>query len=357
MAKTKLILKIVALSLVGVLLVVNLTVSALTLYKQSEVNYAFHKFLGNTEDPAQEDDVIIGDNYIIKSTLPISDAYHTGDLSQLDSAGKETLDMAQTVLESIIKDDMSIYEKELAVYRYMIKDLTSTKGMLTVVNTGNSEYYTPHDVLKNHSAICVGYATTFRLFMQMLDIECMVVHSRDLSHSWNLVRLDDDNWYHTDCYMDAGSNTYMNFNMDDQAAMQGHAWNRDFFPAAMGEKYNYMFAICEELNDVYDVPKWVMEAVKNKKDAISCTFKTPITEENENLVRYMAQAVGEQLETNDKLVSQYQWLQNPDGQFVLCYYFQRTDADEVELDEKTRNKVNRKIYETFDKYKFYNSVG
>lgn len=353
MAKKKTILKIAAASAAGLLLTGSLAVSSLTLYNQLQVTHAFQKLMGNVEDPAQEDNVLIGDNYAVKSTTQISDAYRSGDVSQLSSRDKETLAMAKEVLDKIIKDDMTDYQKEIAVYQYLTADLTGTKGILTVINNGDGENYEPHDVLKNRSAVCVGYATTFRLFMQMLGIDCMVVHSSDLTHTWNLVKLDDGCWYHTDCYMDSEASNFMNFNMDDRAALQSHDWNRDFFPAASGKKYNYMLSVCEELGNLYDVPKWVMESIKAKKTAVSCTFKTPIGEKDVNLAKYMAEAVQEQLESTGRLYVQYQWILNDEGQYVLCYYFQYDSSNSMDLDEKTREKVDDKIYSVFDKYDFY----
>lgn len=49
--------------------------------------------------------------------------------------------------------------------------------------------------------------------MQMMDIECKVVHTTDRIHSWDEVKLDGE-WYHTDIYSDAGSPNYSHFNMN-----------------------------------------------------------------------------------------------------------------------------------------------
>ena len=65
-----------------------------------------------------------------------------------------------------------------------------------------------------------------------------------------------------------------------------------------------------------------------------------------------AKTVQEQLESTGRLFAQYQWILNDEGQYVLCYYFQY-DSNEIDLDEKTRNKVDDKIYSVFDKYDFY----
>lgn len=70
-------------------------------------------------DPGQEDDVRIASEYVIRSTLPISDAYRAGDRSALSDKEKETLDMASAILAKIITPEMDAFEKEEAVYLWM----------------------------------------------------------------------------------------------------------------------------------------------------------------------------------------------------------------------------------------------
>lgn len=335
----------------AVLMVTSVTLSSVSLYHQIKISRWFND---EVEDPAREDDVTIADEYEIKSTLQISDAYQSGDTSKLSDRDKETLDMAKAVIEKVITDEMTDYEKEQAIYRYLTKDLTASTSLLTVINEDDDgDNDNPHDVLKNHSAVCVGYATTFRMFMQMMDIECMVIHSSDLVHSWNLIKLDDGCWYHTDCYMDAGDANYMSFNMDDKACERSHDWNTDFFPAANGSKYNYVLSVCEEIKNIYSVPEWVMKALQEKKPVISCTFKEAITPENEALAAYMAESMEERLEYSDKLYTMSRWTQNGKGQYVLCFYFDYEDSVGDNLSEKTREKVDNKIEEVLEKYDFY----
>ena len=64
------------------------------------------------------------------------------------------------------------------------------RRQLLIIHTG---------VLKYHNAVCVGYATTFRMFMQMMGIECKVEHNTEKFHSWDVVKIDGD-WYITDIY-------------------------------------------------------------------------------------------------------------------------------------------------------------
>lgn len=143
----------------------------------------------------QEDGVIIMDQYEIVSTLPISEAYRSGNTNRLSEKDKETLELASAVLNKIITEDMTPYEKEKAVYDWMSTELSYDTGALQVVPQTSADCDNPYGTLKYHNAVCVGYATTFRLFMQMLDIPCMVVHNTECYHSWNLVQIEDD-WYH-----------------------------------------------------------------------------------------------------------------------------------------------------------------
>ena len=85
--------------------------SVVMLVNQQNVNKMIAVYTGQYEDPAQEDDVVIAQNYTIKSTTHISDAYKSGDTSQLDDRDKETLAMAKDVLKEIIKDDMTQLQK------------------------------------------------------------------------------------------------------------------------------------------------------------------------------------------------------------------------------------------------------
>lgn len=344
--------------LVTVLVIGTTVMTSLLVIRQGKIDHMMSSFLGNVEDPAQEDDVVIAQRYSIKSTTQISDAYKSGDTSKLDDRDKETLAMAKDIIKEIIKDDMDTFQKEEAVYKYLTTGLKPSNSILTVVSDTSNDNDNPHDVLKKRTAVCVGYATTFRMFMQMLDIECKVVHSSTLGHSWDLVKLDDGCWYHTDCYMDSDSGNYRNFNMDDFTCTQsGHEWNTGFFPAASGKKYNYLMTICKEIKDIYAIPKFVMEGIKKREPAISCTFKTKIaTPEDEALAKYMVDQLESSIGGTDKFYISSQWTTNEKGEYMLCYFFTYTDDAGNTLTEKQRDKINNKINNVLNEYKFYETM-
>ena len=336
-------------AVVSLLLCVSTALSAVTLAGQKKTADIVSEIRGVTQDVDREDDVTIADAYTIRSTLPISDAYLSGDTSGLDDLQKETLDMAKEILSGIVTDGMSDFEKEKAVYEWLTTELTGSTGILTVIPTHNGDNDTPHDVLKYRSAVCVGYATTFRMFMQMLGIECKVVHSSDLTHSWDLVKLDDG-WYHTDCYMDNETANYQNFNMDDARCGQNHDWTKEYYPAATGKKYNYIFSICDTLESIYAVPAWVTDAILNRKPVISCTFKNKIDESNENAAQYMVEQLMQQLEMSESFSLSYDWMLNGNSEYVLCFYIGYFNEDTAEVDEKTAARIRKAVSKAMQSY-------
>ena len=303
--------------------------------------------ISEAEDDGREDDIKIAGIYEIKSTLPISDAYKTGDTSALDDRQKETLDMAKEVIDSETNKDMNAYQKELAIYKFLTSKMKNDTGLLTVIPTSGEDSDNPYGVLKYHSAVCVGYATTFRLFMQMLGIDCKVVHSTDLGHSWDLVKLGDE-WYHTDCYMDAEASNLRSFNMNDDMCAQSHDWNREFYPAATGVKYNPLIKDAETIDDIYSIPEWFSKNIENESDYFSCTFKKDISEDEEASARYIVDTIINGLSWADDASAYYEyyWAENDSGKYVLCV-FMSDNSEDIDLDDEQLEAAQSAISEYF----------
>ena len=230
--------------------------------------------MGMVAGDPQEDDVTIADQYKVRSTGSISKAYQKGRTAGLDSKEKETLELASATLDNIIKEDMTPYEQELAVYRWMCKNLELAENSEVNIPISTSQIDEPYGVLKTGTGVSVGFATTFRMFMEMLDIPCKVVHDTGFTNAWNEVQLDDD-WYHVDVGADA-------------ICAYKHTWDTDFFPVANGTKYCYALLKAKELKDLYKIPSLIKKAYDKKQKAIFLRFKT---------------SSGKDLEVVDELVS------------------------------------------------------
>jgi hypothetical protein len=300
-----------------------------------------------TED-TQEDGVTIAGEYVIRSTTDISDAYKFGDTSALSNKDEETLDMAAAVLDEIITDGMTDYEKEKAVYDWMTSELDSDDGLLTVIPTTSADCDNPYGVLKYHNAVCVGYATTFRLFMQMLDIPCMVVHNEEAYHSWDLVQLDGE-WYHTDIYSDAGRGNYANFNLTDEMMMAtGESWDLDYFPSADSLTYNVLYNSAMEVTDIFEIPALLRDAIDNAETSLALKFSSDFTEEEAEIADEMVSRIESLL--GDEAYFLWDWSNVDDGYLYTITVNYLDFSTSFELSDEDYEKMEAAITESFGDY-------
>lgn len=323
--------------------------STVTLVKLSAVEHNLVEYAGIVSDPGREDDVVIAENYTIRSTRAISDAYLSGDTEALSDRDKETLSMASKVLKQIIKKGMTTYQKEEAVYEWMLDSLKPDDGALVVIPTTEEDCDNPYGVLKYHNAVCVGFATTFRLFMQMLDIECMVVHESGLYHTWDLVKLDDG-WYHTDIYSDQDGTRYANFNRTD-ADMEdcGNDWDRDLFPAAVSKTYSYPMQHRQIIPTLWDVPAALAKALRQKQTSLVLDFETPITPEQTLLAQTLVYSLESTICGIGKYEDRYfefNWVAGDKGQSMLQCAMPLPEKEE-RLSKKELRQIVRAIKKAF----------
>lgn len=299
----------------------------------------------------QEDGVVILDQYEIVSTLPISEAYRSGNTNGLSAKDKETLELASAVLKEIITEDMTPYEKEKAVYDWMAKELSYDTGALQVVPQTSADCDNPYGTLKYHNAVCVGYATTFRLFMQMLDIPCMVVHNTERYHSWNLVQIEG-NWYHVDIYSDQGVGSYANFNMNDELAAVSHDWDWDFFPAATSLEYNYAYQNRVSVKDIYQIPAMIRQAMEEKQGGLFLDFPS-LDENGAQIVEAMISGVETALAESPEgpaLWMHWSWMPISGSEYVLGLSIEGYDAEEAPeatISEEDQQKVEQAVNDAF----------
>lgn len=216
-----------------------------------------NKLLGESEGSVHE---IYDDSEVIK-------AYKTGNTEKLDEKELFVYDTMKDVIDELISDDMTDYDKEKAIYDWQVAWTNYSNENLNPITGGSSETHTPYGVLRSHNAICVGNATTFKLFMDALDIPCKIIHSTEYGeHAWDVVQLDGE-WYHVDVTFDGTSSSeprYTYFNVPDSMKDDGSwPWDHNEIPAANGTKYCYILQNAELLDDIYAIPA----ALKAKADS------------------------------------------------------------------------------------------
>ena len=238
------------------------------------------------------------DVHAIYDDTAVVQAYKSGDSSSLtNEKDKFILEAASKAIKDIIKDGMSDYEKEKAVYDYVFSQSHYDEGNLAAIPHTDDNSHTPYGVLHDHVAICVGNATTFKLFMDMLGIECKVIHSTEQGeHAWDLVKIEDG-WYHVDITFDGGAAapSYSQFNVtDDAKELAGYPWNRDEFPAADSVKYSFAAMNAKKIDSFYDTAALFSKAIADKKQYSFFKLKLSDTEKkNENTAVYYNSLMGE----------------------------------------------------------------
>lgn len=224
-------------------------------------------------------------------------------------------------------------------------------GALQVVPQTSADCDNPYGTLKYHNAVCVGYATTFRLFMQMLDIPCMVVHNTERYHSWNLVQIEG-NWYHVDIYSDQGVGSYANFNMNDELAAVSHDWDRDFFPAATSLEYNYAYQNRVSVKDIYQIPAMIRQAMEEKQGGLFLDFPS-LDENGAQIVEAMISGVETALAESPEgpaLWMHWSWMPISGSEYVLGLSIEGYDAEEAPeatISEEDQQKVEQAVNDAF----------
>lgn len=209
----------------------------------------------------------------------VVEAYKKKDPSGLtDSKDKYIYDCLVKAVDEIIEEGMTDYEKELAVYNYMFDATRYNYDNLNPIDLDDEEdwSHTPYGFFTTGQTICVGNATTFKLFMDVLGINCEIIHSTEEGeHAWNIVEIDGD-WYHVDLTFDGGDRhpLYSNFNVTDALKLEmSYPWDIEDFHECTATKYNYMVMHAVPCEDVYALPKMLKDTLDKGGNVLYVTLK------------------------------------------------------------------------------------
>lgn len=156
-----------------------------------------------------------------------------------------------SLVDSINNMNLTVYEKELYVHDYLIKNIAYSVELIDddPNNDDARVHYAASAILKG-SAVCDGYARAFQLLMNRLGVETYMVYGDSDSylyepyedfypnHAWNIIFIDGD-FYHVDLTLndittDQGLAEYVDytyFNVTDSLISKDHAdWYTIFDP-------------------------------------------------------------------------------------------------------------------------------
>mgnify|MGYP005900563867 CR=1 FL=1 len=184
-------------------------------------------------------DILPGDRIIISASAIPGNEHSIGNvINELYRKGAEVLN-----------------ERELALHDYLVAwgeyDQTVYDARTP---QGRADNTNPYGMLTGGYGICLGYATTFQLLMDLAEVECITVvgASSDSTgdHAWNMVRLEGE-WYCVDPTWDDPSGDYtgvdpswmtrMNhryFNVtSDHMRRTNHQWDYRNVPEAVSIRF------------------------------------------------------------------------------------------------------------------------
>ena len=201
--------------------------------------------------PPNETDMTLYDTEAIRR------AWESGDAAGLSERDADILARCREVLDECVSDGMSDFQKELAIHDWLVEwgeyDQTVYDDPDHAGREGNRD---PYGMLVGGYGICLGYATTFQLLMDLAGVECITVVGASFQstsdHAWNMVRLDGE-WYCVDPTWDDPSGgaawaspsavarrTHRCFNVTSRAMRESdHQWDETSVPEATAEAYRW----------------------------------------------------------------------------------------------------------------------
>ena len=127
---------------------------------------------------------------------------------------------AAAIIEYLQLDEMSDYDKILAIYDYLCQNVAYDYDRLA--DPTDEIEHSAYAALCEGTSVCQGYATAFYKLALMAGLDCRVVTGEvgNEGHGWNLVKLGEE-YYLLDATFDAGKNEYRHF-MKNEADFADH---------------------------------------------------------------------------------------------------------------------------------------
>ncbi len=123
------------------------------------------------------------------------------DVGQLPSMKSDFDSTVDRIVENANNNCSTDYEKALYVHDYLVRsceyDIEAYNAFKKNPEGVNLMPYSSYGCLREHKAVCEGYAKTYMLIMNKLGIECGYVtgtarnSEMNGAHAWNYIKLDD----------------------------------------------------------------------------------------------------------------------------------------------------------------------
>lgn len=181
--------------------------------------------------------------YDILNTFLKIDFRYVDSVEELKRKEKLVNEKVQEIVKSTITNEMGEYEKEKALYDYLVNNCEYDMDTFNsgVWDKNNDEY----SALINGLSMCKGYAQAMNRLLKAANIESKIVigdiidaeepDKEKLGHAWNIVKINGKN-YHIDATWDSTYTHMYNetsgyfFNLADEEIESTRTWERKSYP-------------------------------------------------------------------------------------------------------------------------------
>lgn len=184
-------------------------------------------------------------------------------------------DQVDQVMRSIITDEMTVIDKEIAIHDYIVHAVTYDDSAAVPESS-----YTIAGAVNNGLAVCQGYAELFQLMAYESGIDAQIVFGealidgRKIPHAWNMVTIDGAS-YHIDATWNdpviGGMNgiSYSYFNLTDEEMMKDHQWDQNAYPRCNATEYNYYVYNRQVVYSDLQLRDYIQDALNRDEGTIS----------------------------------------------------------------------------------------
>lgn len=239
----------------------------------------------NSEKPDDSDEELTP----IYDTSAILEAYTSGDTSPLSEKDKAVYDAALLAISEFYVEGMSEVEIVTAAHDWIVTNASYDEGMMLAIPNKSPETENPYGLLILHQGICMGYTTTFQLFMDMLGVQSQIVRGIAAGggvweeHAWNIVNISGE-YYHVDVTWDdyvpdeEGRPAFHLYMLVPDYVMEPlHSWDRENTPSATAEDLIYYKSHGLYSESIEDTDRIIRDAIANGHRY--CEIMTPSTYE------------------------------------------------------------------------------
>lgn len=214
---------------------------------------------------------------LFSASLNLNYLYNT---RRIDELSIKLENEAKAIVNSIISDRLTDYEKELKIHDYLMNNIQY--NMKALSNPSDYESYTAIGVLLNKNGVCESFARGAKLLFDIAGLDSIVVigtaknflGSGSIGHAWNIVKINGY-YHHIDVTWDntikasSGITRYDYFNLSDDSINSDHVWTKDMVPLCKDEPYNYFQSINAVISNKRVLENFIKENLLNEEKEFS----------------------------------------------------------------------------------------